>query len=76
MYLRHHSTILRVGEKRIVTPSKWTVLAISLLFTLGYVVEHSYLNTASMPWYIYFKSLRSVRGIHLNPEISNRHYYY
>ena len=43
----------------IVTTSKWTVLAVSLSFTLGYVIEHFYLNPASMPWYIYFKSLRT-----------------
>ena len=47
-----------MGES-IVSCSKWTVLAVCLSFTLGYIIEHLYLSPAAMPWFIYFKSLRT-----------------
>ena len=58
LYLRCQGVILSMGES-IVSCSKWTVLAVCLSFTLGYIIEHLYLSPAAMPWFVYFKSMRT-----------------
>ena len=59
-YIKLHNILLEIGVERFVNISKWMALAISLVLTVGHIVEYMFFKSPStMVYYSFFINQRS-----------------
>ena len=63
-YVKLHNILLEIGVNRFVNFSKWMAFTISLVLTIGHVVEYMFFKSPStMVYYSFFINQRSVKLI-------------
>ena len=59
-YIKLHNILLDIGVNRFVNVSKWMAFAVSLILTVGHVVEYMFFKSPStMVYYSFFINQRS-----------------
>ena len=63
-YIKLQNILLEIGVNRFVNFSKWMAFTISLVLTIGHVVEYMFFKSPStMVYYSFFINQRSAKAI-------------
>ena len=71
-YIKLHNILLDIGVNKFVNVSKWMAFAVSLILTVGHVVEYMFFKSpTTMVYYSFFINQRSARAIYYLSKLEN-----